>query len=228
MTSRPPPGKLMIMDACVLIDFIKAERVVLELVVKHIGSLYVTSSVVDEVNEIDDENELIALGLTVIEPEIEDAYAAGVQSGRLSFEDWLCMLTARRGGFTCVTNDRNLRKLCRREGVPLLWGLELVAELHKLGGITGVARTVLLNPSGSQIRNTFPRISSGALQMSSGARRMTGPGSDPGKIASSSDLVNLVGQMILAFHVHYSPGFRPINVIVPVDEEKSAVRRYVV
>jgi len=139
VTSRPPPGKLMIMDACVLIDFIKAERVVLELVVKHIGSLYVTSSVVDEVNEIDDENELIALGLTVIEPEMEDAYAAGVQSGWLSFEDWLCMLTARRGGFTCVTNDRNLRKLCRREGVPLLWGLELVAELHKLGGITGKA-----------------------------------------------------------------------------------------
>ena len=52
MTRRPAPRKLMIMDACVLIDFIKAERAVLELVVKHIGPLHVTSPVVDEVNEV--------------------------------------------------------------------------------------------------------------------------------------------------------------------------------
>lgn len=137
MTRSPAPRKLMIMDACVLIDFIKAERTILELVVKHIGSLYVTSPVVDEVNEIDDENELVALGLNIIEPEIEDAYAAAGRSGPLSFEDWLCLLTAKRHGFTCVTNDKNLRKLCEQEGVSLLWGLELVAELHKVGGITG-------------------------------------------------------------------------------------------
>jgi predicted nucleic acid-binding protein len=127
----------MIMDACVLIDFIKAERAVLELVVKHIGPLHVTSPVLDEVNEIDDENELVALGLIIIEPEIEDAYTAGGRSGPLSFEDWLCLLTAKRHGLTCVTNDKNLRKLCKQEGVSLLWGLELVAELHKVGGITG-------------------------------------------------------------------------------------------
>ena len=135
MTRRSPPPKLMIMDACVLIDFIKTERAVLELVVNHVGPLYVTSPVGDEVNEIDDENELVALGLIVIEPEIEDAYAASSRSGPLSFEDWLCLLTAKRHGFTCVTNDKNLRKLCRQESVSLLWGLELLAELHKVGGI---------------------------------------------------------------------------------------------
>lgn len=135
MTQRPAPGKLMIMDACVLIDFIKAERAVLELVVKHIGRLHVTNSIVDEVNEID-EDQLVALGFTIIEPEVEDAYAAGARSGPLSFEDWLCLLTAKRHGFSCVTNDRNLRKFCKQEGVPSLWGLELVAELHKVGGIT--------------------------------------------------------------------------------------------
>jgi len=102
---------------------------------EHVGPLYVTSPVVDEVNEIDDENELVALGLIIIEPEIEDAYAAGSRSGPLSFEDWLCLLTAKRHGFTCVTNDKNLRKQCRQESVSLLWGLELLAELHKVGGI---------------------------------------------------------------------------------------------
>ena len=135
MTRRPPPPKLMIMDACVLIDFIKTGRAVLELVVNHVGPLYVPSPVVDEVNEIDDENELVALGLIIIEPEIEDAYAAISRSGPLSFEDWLCLLTAKRHGFTCVTNDKNLRKLCRQESVSLLWGLELLAELHKVGGV---------------------------------------------------------------------------------------------
>jgi hypothetical protein len=57
VTRRPPRRKLMIMDACVLIDFIKAERAVLELVVKHVGPLHVTSPVIDEVNEIDRESE---------------------------------------------------------------------------------------------------------------------------------------------------------------------------
>ncbi|HQF92409.1 MAG TPA: hypothetical protein PK393_11090 [Synergistaceae bacterium] len=52
VTRRPAPRKLIIMDACVRIDFIKAERAVLELVVKHIGPPHVTSPVVGEVNEI--------------------------------------------------------------------------------------------------------------------------------------------------------------------------------
>jgi rRNA-processing protein FCF1 len=127
----------MIMDACVLIDFIKAERSVLELVVKHVGPLHVTSPVVDEVNEIKDENELVELGLVIVEPEIEDAFAAASQSGPTSFQDRLCLLTAKRHGFACVTNDKNLRKLCKQEGVSLLWGLELLAELHRAGGLPG-------------------------------------------------------------------------------------------
>ena len=133
----PPARRLMIMDACVLIDFIKAQRSVLELVVKHVGPLYVTSPVVDEVKEIDDEKDLVELGLLIVEPELEDAYMAASQSGGpLSFQDRLCLLAAKRHGFTCVTNDKNLRKSCTQEGVPILWGLELLAELHKAGGIS--------------------------------------------------------------------------------------------
>jgi len=127
----------MIMDACVLIDFIKADRVVLELVVKHVGSLHVVSPVVDEVHEIEDENELVELGLIVVEPEIEDAFAAAGPAGPTSFQDRLCLLTAVRNDLICVTNDKNLRRLCSEKGVPLLWGLELLSELHKAGGIPG-------------------------------------------------------------------------------------------
>lgn len=96
-----------------------------------------SSPVVDEVNEIDDENELVELGLVIVEPEIEDAFAAASQSGPTSFQDRLCLLAAKRHGFMCVTNDKNLRKLCKQEGVSMMWGLELLADLHKAGGIPG-------------------------------------------------------------------------------------------
>ena len=58
--------------------------------VKHVGPLYVTGPVVNEINEINDENELIELGLVIIEPELADAYAAASQSGPTSFQDRLC------------------------------------------------------------------------------------------------------------------------------------------
>lgn len=137
MTRRPRARKRMIMDACVLIDFIKADRTVLELVVKHVGPLHVASPVVDEVHEIEDENELVELGLIIVEPEIEDAFTAAAPSGPTSFQDRLCLLSARRHDFICVTNDKNLRQLCKKEGVEILWGLELLSELHKAGGIPG-------------------------------------------------------------------------------------------
>jgi len=135
VTRRSVGRRLMIMDACVLIDFIKTDRAILELVVKHVGPLHVVSPVVDEVNEIESENELLELGVVIVEPEIEDAYIAASQSGPTSFQDQLCLLAAKRYGFACVTNDKHLRTLCQKEGVPLLWGLQLLAELHRLGGI---------------------------------------------------------------------------------------------
>ena len=38
----------MIMDACVLIDFLKADRSIIERIVKYVGSLYVASPVLPE------------------------------------------------------------------------------------------------------------------------------------------------------------------------------------
>lgn len=137
MIHRRSQNILMIMDACVLIDFIKADPVVLQLIVKHVGLLHVIGPVIDEVDEIEDENDLIELGLIVVEPEIEDAFTAGSLSGPLSFQDWLCMLTAKRHHFSCVTNDKNLRKQCKNNGISAVWGLEILAALHKSGGLSG-------------------------------------------------------------------------------------------
>ena len=137
MRRRTGADRPMLMDACVLIDCINADRTLFKLVAQHVGTLHVTSAVLDEVDDIEDDNDVAELGLIVVEPDIEDAFTAASQAGPTSFQDRLCMLTARRHGFICVTNDRNLRTLCRREKVPMLWGLELIAELHSAGGISG-------------------------------------------------------------------------------------------
>jgi predicted nucleic acid-binding protein len=133
VTQSPP--KLMILDACVLIDYIKTESSIFELFVKYVGPLHVASVVSEEVKDIENIDDLIKLGLIIIEPELEDAFTAASQIGRTSFQDRICLLTAKRHGFTCVTNDTNLRKLCDKENVPVLWGLQLLIELHLSGGI---------------------------------------------------------------------------------------------
>lgn len=145
--------KLMIMDACVLIDYLKTERYVLELFAQYIGPVHVVSPVIEEVREIESAEELIELGLVIIEPELEDAFAAGSQIGPTSFQDKLCLLTAKRQGFTCVTNDKNLRKLCDQENVPYLWGLQLLVELHLSGGIPPDAAIAIAQ----QIHKTNPK-----------------------------------------------------------------------
>jgi len=147
VTASAQEIRLMIMDACVLIDFLHADRTVLQLVARYVGPVYVVSPVVEEVRDIDGQEELIELGISVIEPEIEDAYAAAGGAGAVSFQDRLCLLTAKRHGMTCVTNDTSLRRQCSNEGIPLLWGLELLLELHASGGMPrhiaeDIARTI--------------------------------------------------------------------------------------
>ena len=71
----------------------------------------------------------------VVIPHIEDAFRASSMTGATSFYDNICMLTAKRHGFTCVTNDKRLRNLCKRNGVSILCGLELIARVHKAGGM---------------------------------------------------------------------------------------------
>jgi len=139
LSVEPAGGALMIMDACVLIDFIRADRSLLELIVNYVGPVHVIGLIVDEVREIETEEELIELGLEIVEADMEDAFIAAGGPGPLSFQDRLCLLTAKRHGFTCVTNDKRLRKECEEESVPILWGLRLLIELQKRGGISGAA-----------------------------------------------------------------------------------------
>jgi predicted nucleic acid-binding protein len=132
---RAETKQLLIMDACVLIDFIKADRNIFKLFARYVGEIHLTSTMVREIKEVDNVEELVALGIVIVEPEISDAYEAANLAGQTSFHDRLCMLTAKRHGLTCVTNDTNLRRLCEREKVQYIWGLRILAELCLYGGI---------------------------------------------------------------------------------------------
>ena len=145
--------KFMILDACVLIDFVNADKFVLASITKNVGSIYVVSPVVSEVKDLENEDELTDLGVIVIEPEMEDAYIAAAEGGATSFEDKLSMLTAKRNGYVCVSNDTSLRKLCESEQVPIMWGLQLLLALHKANGIQADDAIRIAN----KIHETNPR-----------------------------------------------------------------------
>ena len=127
--------RFMIIDACVLIDYMNGEPSLFNLISSHISPIYIASPVLEEIDSISSVEELENLGLVLIEPAIEDVFTAGKIKGPTSFQDNICFLTALRQGFTCVSNDKNLRKQCTNANVPVLWGLELLLELTRGGGI---------------------------------------------------------------------------------------------
>ncbi|HCG63475.1 MAG TPA: hypothetical protein DEZ27_06675 [Sphaerochaeta sp.] len=133
--SKANPTRFMIMDACVLIDYMNGEPDLFKLISSHIGPIYVATPILEEVDSINSIEELEDLGLLPIEPEIEDVFTAEEMDGQTSFQDNICFHTAKRQSFICVSNDANLRRQCTDASVPILWGLELILDLTKAGGI---------------------------------------------------------------------------------------------
>jgi len=121
----------LLVDANVLIDYLAADLSVLALASRHLGEVHVLSTVLDEVDGLD-ESGCERLGLKVVEPELAQLVEAAEKRSSLSAQDHLCLVVARTRGWTCVTNDGALRRACTADGVAVLWGLELMAELVRL------------------------------------------------------------------------------------------------
>ena len=128
--------RLLLFDANVLIDYVKSELSILGIVSRHLGEVYVLSTVLDEVDGLDADG-CARLGIRVFEPELADVIAAARKRGALSTQDHLCLILARRQGWTCVTNDGALRRACLLEQVPVLWGLQMMLELVRMGQLPG-------------------------------------------------------------------------------------------
>ena len=89
-------SRFMIMDACVLIDYMNGSPDLFKMISAHIGPVYVATPVLEEVNSIENIQDLEDLGLIAIEPDIDDAFKAAEMDSRTSFQDNLCYLTAVR------------------------------------------------------------------------------------------------------------------------------------
>lgn len=111
-----PTKAYLLVDANVLIDYVASDPSILTLASHHLGQVYVLSTVLDEVDGFD-EAECERLGLKVLEPELAQLTTAAAKRGSLSTEDHLCLVVALANGWTCVTNDSALRRLCSDEGV---------------------------------------------------------------------------------------------------------------
>jgi predicted nucleic acid-binding protein len=122
------PSGFLILDANVLIDYCATDRSILTLISRHVGQIHVPVELLEEVKALD-ESECDRLGLHVFEPELEQLAAAGKRRPGLSYYDHLCLLVAKLGGWTCVTNDGKLRRECAAEKVPVLGGREPMIAL---------------------------------------------------------------------------------------------------
>ena len=126
---------VLLTDADVLIDYRESEIKILELVVQHIGRVVVLAPVLDEVQGVTPA-QCTQLGIEVVEVETEQLVRASEVESRVSFNDRLCLVACREEGWTCVTNDGALRRLCERHGVATRFGLGLMVELVAADALT--------------------------------------------------------------------------------------------
>ena len=133
MSGRQP----LVFDANVLIDYLRIEPKVLALARGLFGKVLVPVPVCEEVDLLTDAL-CQELGLEQVLPSTAQLLEAATSANRspLSFTDCLCHLVAREDGCICVTNDKRLRRLCEKDRVPLLWGLELMLELFGAGRLS--------------------------------------------------------------------------------------------
>ena len=125
---------VLLADADVLIDYRDSELAILELVSRHVGRVAVISTVLDEVRRLTT-TECARLGIDVIEVETEWMLRAAEVESNISFNDRLCLVVCREEGWTCVTNDRALQRLCKRYAVETRFGLGLMVDLVAAGAL---------------------------------------------------------------------------------------------
>ena len=126
---------VLLTDADVLIDYRESEIKILELVVQHMGRVVVLAPVLDEVQGVTPA-QCAQLGIEVVEVETDQLVRATEVESRVSFNDRLCLVACREEGWTCVTNDGALRRLCERHGVATRFGLGLMVDLVTVGVLT--------------------------------------------------------------------------------------------
>lgn len=123
---------IILSDANVLIDYIKANEKLLSQACSAVFEIYVPIPVLREIKQLT-EAKAKRLGLKLYEPSIEQLTEPVSDSLRLSFEDNLCLRIAKDKGWICATNDKVLKNECERFKVSTMWGLEIMLVLNEKG-----------------------------------------------------------------------------------------------
>ncbi|MGQ9677008.1 MAG: hypothetical protein ACUVX1_15210 [Chloroflexota bacterium] len=139
----------IVLDADVVIDYCSTDIGILRLARSVAAGINVVSTTLAEIPSLD-ENACSYNGIAVVEPTLEELLLAVGRRGRLSTPDHLCLLVAKRRGWTCVANDNAPRGECVKEGVPTMWGLEIMVELVESGLLSpsraiGIAEQIIRN-----------------------------------------------------------------------------------
>lgn len=125
----------LVFDASVLIDFVAHDPALLGLVAAHAAPVVIPLPVLIEVDDLDEDG-ATALGLMVYESTRAHMDEAMERPRTLSFEDYICFVTARDLGIACVTNDEALADYCREQGVSTMRGFRPLLMLVGTGVLT--------------------------------------------------------------------------------------------
>ena len=145
---------IAICDANILIDFSKSDISVIAKIAEYYGQVCVPDIILQEVGTISEE-EAKSLGITIVESplELEEIPA-------LSFQDRTCLYYVKKEGWTCLSNDKALRKQCESVGGTVVWGLEMLLKLVEVKLITKVHAEKI----GQKINIVNPEINNKILQ----------------------------------------------------------------
>lgn len=152
-------GAALLLDACVVIDFVEADPALFRIIARTLGAVHVATPLLREEIAQLDEFTATSLGIQLVEPSLALMMAAAARKGPLSFHDWLCFYLATERRWTCVSNDTRLRNECLAASVPVIWGLEIIAIVTERLGLP-VDRAHAL---GKRVAAKNPRITTDVL-----------------------------------------------------------------
>jgi len=142
----------LVFDASAVIDIADADRALLTLIAERLAPVIIPTPILDEVETLS-EADCTVLGLTVVEPSLDQLTEAAVRRGRLSEEDHLCLIVARDSGAICVTSDGALYDECVAAGVEVWRGLRPLIRLVELGHLE--ARIAIVTVRAIRATNSY-------------------------------------------------------------------------
>lgn len=144
---------IVITDANILIDYAKADKKIIKLLVRLFKEVRVPFEIMKEVNGLS-VSQAESFGVVVYYSEPDIYYRAANADNGISFQDNICFLDADKFGWSLVTNDRQLRQECEKVSVSVFWGLQVLIIMVKEKLLT--RRDAL--KAGEKIYNDNPRI----------------------------------------------------------------------